>query len=61
MYGEKQSSTRTSISVSATSIGRLVSNILLPRCKVFFDKGADFPFKVVEPLDPLDVRQAGAT
>ncbi len=51
-------SARTSISLSATSIGKLLSNILLPRCNAFFDRGEVLPFTAAAPFA---VRQAGAT
>lgn len=58
MDGINNVTARTSISVSATSIGKLLSNILLPRCNAFFERGEVLPFTAAAPFV---VRQAGAT
>jgi hypothetical protein len=42
-------------------MGKLLSNILLPFCEAFFDKGDVFPFTAAAPPTPLDIRHAGAT
>jgi hypothetical protein len=42
-------------------MGKLLSNILPPRCRDFFKNGIVVPLVAAAPPIPFDVRQAGAT